>query len=95
MTLRGRVLAIGGLREKTMAALRNGVKTVLIPAENEKDLEEIDQTVRNALQFVLVEQADQVLAAALTLPGTDCPVDLRREEAEGKGKGRTASRLRQ
>ena len=95
VTLRGRVLAIGGLREKTMAALRNGVKTVLIPAENEKDLEEIDQTVRNALQFVLVEQADQVLAAALTLPGTDCPVDLRRDEAEGKGKGRTASRLRQ
>ena len=65
VTLRGRVLPIGGLREKTMAAFRNGIKTVLIPADNGKDLEEIDQTVRAALQFVLVEQAEQVLANAL------------------------------
>ena len=48
-----------------MAALRNGVKTVIIPRDNEKDLDEIDQTVRTALQFVLVDQVDQVLAAAL------------------------------
>ena len=65
VTLRGRVLPIGGLKEKTMAALRNGVRTVIIPADNEKDLEEIDQTVRAALQFITVEQADQVLAYAL------------------------------
>jgi len=65
VTLRGRVLPIGGLKEKTMAALRNGVKTVIIPRDNEKDLDEIDQTVRGALQFVLVDQVDQVLAAAL------------------------------
>ena len=65
VTLRGRVLPIGGLKEKTMAAFRNGIKTVIIPADNEKDLEEIDQTVRKALQFILVEQADQVLSAAL------------------------------
>ena len=48
-----------------MAAYRNGIQTVLIPADNAKDLEEIDQTVRQALQFILVERADQVLAAAL------------------------------
>ena len=65
VTLRGRVLAIGGLREKTMAALRNKIRTVIIPAENVKDLEEIDQTVRAALNFVPVKQADQVLAVAL------------------------------
>ena len=65
VTLRGRVLAIGGLREKTMAALRNGIHTVLIPAENEKDLEEIDQTVRAALAFIPVKQVDEVLANAL------------------------------
>jgi ATP-dependent Lon protease len=65
VTLRGRVLPIGGLREKTMAALRNGISTVIIPAENEKDLEEIDQTVRAALKFVAVQQVDQVLAQAL------------------------------
>lgn len=65
ITLRGRVLAIGGLREKTMAALRNGIKTVLIPAENEKDLDEIDPIVRSALQFIPVRTADEVLSAAL------------------------------
>jgi ATP-dependent Lon protease len=65
VTLRGRVLAIGGLKEKTMAAMRSGITTVFIPADNVKDLEEIDQTVRSALRFVPVEQVDQVLAEAL------------------------------
>ncbi|MBP1758172.1 MAG: endopeptidase La [Firmicutes bacterium] len=65
VSLRGRVLPIGGLREKSMAALRNGIHTVIIPAENEKDLQEIDQTVRSALQFIPVEHVDQVLACAL------------------------------
>ena len=68
VTLRGRVLPIGGLKEKTMAAFRNGIKTVILPADNGKDLEEIDQTVRKALQFILVERADQVLSAALSHP---------------------------
>ncbi|MBQ0038495.1 MAG: endopeptidase La [Clostridiales bacterium] len=68
VTLRGRVLAIGGLKEKTMAALRNGVKTVIIPKENEKDLEEIDQTVRGKLHFVPVETVDAVFASALVYP---------------------------
>jgi len=66
VTLRGRVLPIGGLKEKTMAALRNGILTVIIPKENEKDLEEIDQTVRKALHFIPVETVDAVFAAALT-----------------------------
>ena len=65
ITLRGRVLPIGGLKEKTMAALRNGIKTVIIPAGNEKDLEEIDPIVRNSLHFVSVHSADEVLAVAL------------------------------
>ncbi len=65
ISLRGRVLPIGGLREKSMAALRNGIHTVIIPAENEKDLQEIDQTVRQALQFIPVEHVDQALACAL------------------------------
>lgn len=66
ITLRGRVLAIGGLREKTMGALRGGISTVIIPADNGKDLDDIDQTVRKALTFVQVHQADEVLAQALT-----------------------------
>lgn len=65
ITLRGRVLAIGGLREKTMGALRAGVTTVIIPSDNVKDLEEIDQTVRNAMTFLPVKQVDEVLAQAL------------------------------
>ena len=62
ITLRGRVLSIGGLKEKTMAAMRNGIGTVLIPKDNVRDLEEIDQTVRAALRFVPVETVDQVFA---------------------------------
>ena len=65
ITLRGRVLPIGGLKEKTMAALKNGVQTVLIPVDNVRDLEEIDQTVRAALHFIPVATVDEVFAAAL------------------------------
>ena len=65
VTLRGRVLPIGGLKEKTMTALRSGIRTVILPKDNVKDLEEIDQTVRAALHFVPVESVDQVFAAAL------------------------------
>jgi ATP-dependent Lon protease len=65
ISLRGRVMEIGGLKEKTMAALRNGVSTVIIPADNEPDLDEIDPTVRNALNFVLADNIDTVLETAL------------------------------
>lgn len=71
ISIRGRVLPIGGLKEKTMAALRHGVKTVIIPKENEKDLSEIDQTVRRALNFLLVEHVDSVIDAALVQPMPD------------------------
>ena len=80
VTLRGRVLPIGGLKEKTMAAYRNGIHTVVIPADNEKDLEEIDPTVRSGLRFVTAEQVDQVLAEALDFSETqkqpDFPVEF-------------------
>ena len=65
VTLRGRVLPIGGLREKTMGALRAGVKTVIIPADNEVDLENIDQTVRAKLSFVTAENVDDILDTVL------------------------------
>ena len=65
ISIRGRVLPIGGLKEKTMAALRHGIKTVIIPEANAKDLEEIDQTVRQALNFLTVSHVDAVLQAAL------------------------------
>ena len=65
ISLRGRVMRIGGLREKTMAALRHGIRTVIIPADNERDLEEIDQTVRRQLNFITARTVDTVLDAAL------------------------------
>ena len=65
ISIRGRVLPIGGMKEKTMAALRNGIHTVIIPKDNEKDLAEIDQTVRRALNFIPVEHVDSVLHCAL------------------------------
>lgn len=71
ITLRGRVMAIGGLREKTMAALRAGVKTVIIPAENEADLEKIDPLVRKQLNFVPTEHVDNVLNLVLVRGGED------------------------
>ena len=65
ITLRGRVLPIGGLTEKTMAAYRAGIKTVLIPRENERDLDEIDREAAENLQFILCDTVDDVLSAAL------------------------------
>ena len=65
ISLRGRVMAIGGLKEKTMAALRHGIRTVIIPRDNERDLQEIDQTVRRSLNFITAATVDTVLEAAL------------------------------
>jgi ATP-dependent Lon protease len=66
ITLRGRVLPIGGLKEKLLAALRGGIKTVLIPKDNEKDLAEIPDNVKAGLEIIPVEAADEVLRLALT-----------------------------
>jgi len=65
VTLRGRVLAIGGLKEKLLAALRGGIKTVLIPEENRKDLVEIPANIRDGLEIIPVSHVDEVLALAL------------------------------
>ncbi|QBX37983.1 endopeptidase La [Brevundimonas sp. S30B] len=73
ITLRGRVTAIGGLKEKLLAALRSGVKTVLIPQENEKDLADVPDNVKDALEIVAISTADEALKWALT--GTLTPVE--------------------
>jgi ATP-dependent Lon protease len=78
ITLRGRVLPIGGLKEKLLAALRGGVKTVLIPKENEKDLAEIPENVKAGLEIVPVATVDEVLARALIKPLT--PVEWTDED---------------
>ena len=66
ITLQGRVLPIGGLREKSMAAYRNGIKTVIIPQENVPDLAEVDQVVKDHVQFVPVRRIDEVLPLAIS-----------------------------
>ena len=65
VTLRGRVLPIGGLKEKSIAALRSGLKKILIPLENQRDLEDIPHEVRDKLQIEFVETVDDVLNKAL------------------------------
>jgi ATP-dependent Lon protease len=77
ITLRGEVTAIGGLKEKLLAALRGGIKTVLIPEENAKDLQDIPENVKNGLEIVPVKWIDQVLAVALER----LPVPLSDEES--------------
>jgi ATP-dependent Lon protease len=65
VTLRGKVLAIGGLKEKTLAAYRSGIKTVLIPEENLRDLDEIDKEAHDNLSFIPCKTAEEVLSHAL------------------------------
>lgn len=84
ISIRGRVLPIGGLKEKTMAALRHGISTVIIPKDNSRDLEEIDPVVRKALNFITAETIETVLDTALNrkteiVPGIlqDIPEDMR------------------
>lgn len=78
VTLRGRVLAIGGLKEKLLAALRGGIKTVLIPQENEKDLADIPDVVKKGLEIVPVTTVDEVLERALSKPLT--PIEWSAED---------------
>jgi ATP-dependent Lon protease len=92
ITLRGRVLPIGGLKEKLLAALRGGVKTVLIPKDNEKDLADIPDNVKTGLEIIAVSTVDEVLANALTMPLT--PIEWTDEDelaetrrAEGGAEG--------
>ena len=87
ISLRGRVMRIGGLKEKTMAALRHGIRTVIIPRENERDLEEIDQTVRRQLNFISAQTVDTVLEAALNRQPDQSPAILHEIPADRKAAG--------
>ena len=71
ITIRGNVLPIGGLKEKVLAAYREGIKTIILPMENKRDIEDIPENVREKLEFVPVEQMDQVLTKALLPAGKE------------------------
>jgi ATP-dependent Lon protease len=89
ITLRGRVLPIGGLKEKIIAAHRGGIKKVLIPKENEKDLKDVPKVISKQLEIALVEHMDEVLSHALILDegvsifkNVDIPLEISAEGAE-------------
>jgi len=88
ISIRGRVMRIGGLKEKTMAALRHGITTVIIPSDNQRDLEEIDQTVRKQLNFISCQTVDSVLDAALNRHSEMTPAFLTPIPEDVKTKAR-------
>jgi len=86
ITLRGQVLPIGGLKEKVLAAHRVGVKTVIIPKRNEKDLDDIPQEVRDSIKFVLADCVEQVFEAALRADGRGKRRAIRRTKRAAKAR---------
>ncbi|HEX6291720.1 MAG TPA: endopeptidase La [Herpetosiphonaceae bacterium] len=82
ITLRGKVLPIGGVKEKVLAAHRAGIKTVILPRRNERDLEDIPPELRSAIEFVLVDRVDEVLPAALRKEPVEPPVEEPPSHAE-------------
>jgi ATP-dependent Lon protease len=82
ITLRGQVLPVGGVKEKVLAAHRAGLKSVILPRQNEKDLEDVPDEVRASLKFVLAERVDDVFQAALVLDERE----RRRSTRKGKDK---------
>ncbi len=91
ITLRGRVLPIGGLKEKLLAALRGGIKTVLIPKENEKDLAEIPDNVKKGMDLILINTADDILKHALVRPLTPIEWDENAETAAEASRAKQAA----
>src|SRR5439155_26720762 len=76
VTLRGKVLPVGGIRDKVLAAHRAGARTVILPRENERDIEEIPAEVRKDLEIVFVDNVDQVLKRALVVDSTAESIEL-------------------
>jgi ATP-dependent Lon protease len=90
ITLRGKVLPVGGVKEKVLAAHRAGIKTVILPKDNEKDYSEISPKVRAQLNTIFVEKIEEVLAQALT----QYPIPQRRNGTTGNGGKTTAAKAK-
>jgi ATP-dependent Lon protease len=88
ITLRGRVLKIGGLKEKVIAAHRNGIKRIILPADNVPELEEISKEIRRDLEFIPVKTVDDVLRAALVGDGKPARKQPKTEPPRDPGKPR-------
>jgi ATP-dependent Lon protease len=91
ITLRGQVLPVGGIKEKSLAAHRIGIDTIILPMRNEKDLDDVPEEIRKELDFVLVERVDEVFEAALSdeiVPPSD---GSKANGSTGKAKGEAKS----
>jgi ATP-dependent Lon protease len=99
ITLRGKVLPIGGVREKVLAAHRAGIGTVVLPRRNERDLEDVAEELRRGMEFVFADSADEVLAVALEPPAPEEPVSVvgksaSRSDGSERRSARAAARKR-
>jgi ATP-dependent Lon protease len=102
ITLRGKILPVGGIREKVLAAHRAGIRKVLLPTENERDIDDIPQNVRRKLEFALIESADEALGHILVRPVKPAAADSsvkkqavkRRAAGLNAGGGASAGTLR-
>ena len=79
ITLRGQVLPVGGIKEKVLAAHRNGLKTVILPKRNEFDLDDVPEEIKNKMQFIFAETVDEVLEAALEKKRTTKKPEMRKQ----------------
>jgi ATP-dependent Lon protease len=86
ITLRGQVLPVGGIKEKVLAAHRNGLKTVILPKRNEYDLDDVPEEIKNKIQFIFVETVDEVLDAALEKRRTRAKSDASKKSRAGEAK---------
>ncbi|MDH7500574.1 MAG: magnesium chelatase domain-containing protein, partial [candidate division NC10 bacterium] len=91
VTLRGKVLPVGGIKEKVLAARRAGIKRVILPAKNDKDVKEMAPHLRRGMEFIFAEKMEEVLKAALAAP----PSPRRGTEAEGEKAFRVRSRWKE
>ena len=87
ITLRGQVLPIGGVKEKVLAAHRNGLRTVILPKRNEQDLDDVPEEIKKAMKFIFVETVDDVINSALEAAKKTSPT-----KTNGKTQQKTASR---
>jgi ATP-dependent Lon protease len=89
ITLRGQVLPVGGIKEKVLAAHRNGLKTIILPKRNKVDLDDVPDEIRKTLKFVFAETVDDVLAASLEKPKKAPKAAAKKPDAKKSTKAKT------
>jgi len=85
ITLRGQVLPVGGIKDKVLAAHRAGLDTVILPHQNEHDLDDVPEEIRNSLHFIFVDEVTEVLKAALVEDGSQSEAEIEKETVPVEG----------